>query len=233
MNFDSTFMQNLDSEYRDITGLKDRRYFSIFYSQVKPSKTLILGYNPGGDPRNWDESALSSRGFYENREHEYVDTNFPTSLRMRDYLLKSGLVNRVDEIRDIPKINLIFRRSRNMNELPVPPRQALAEAKPFVERIIKNVNPELIVCEGKSTLDRFESLYCGTKEQEVDGRAVFTPNGRHNALIYRADRAHVNCLARSCMLVGIGHPSKYSARVEWRDVLKNSRNLLSEMGLAQ
>jgi hypothetical protein len=226
MNFNSAFMRNLDLEYRDFSGLNERRYYSIFYSQIKPSKILLLGYNPGGDPANWDESALASPSFYENREHEYVDTNFPTSLGMRSYLLGSSLVKSVDEIRDIPKINLIFRRSRNMNELPISPRQALVEAQPFVEQIIETVCPELIICEGKSTLDKFEDLYCEKMEQEVDGRTVFTPNGRHNALIYRADRATVNCLGRSCLLVGIGHPSKYSSRGEWKYVLENTRNLL-------
>jgi hypothetical protein len=227
MKFDIAFMRNLDSEYRDFSGLNERRFYSIFYSQIKPSKTLILGYNPGGDPENWDESALASPSFYEKHEHEYVDTNFPTSLGMRNYLLGSRLVDSVDQIRDIPKINLIFRRSRNMNELSISPRQALAEAQPFVEKIIDTVCPDLIICEGKSTLDKFEALYCKKMKQEVDGKTVFTPNGQHNALIYRADKATVNCLGRSCLLIGIGHPSKYSSRGEWKYVLENTRKLLS------
>ena len=227
MNIATDFMRSLDSQYRESTGLRERRYYSIFYSLVEPSKTLIIGFNPGGDPATWNESALASRSFYENREHEYVDTDFPTSVGMRDFLLGSGIVATVEEIRDIPKINLIYRRSRNMNELPITPRQAVLEAHPYVEKIIQRVSPELIICEGKSTLDKFEAFYCGKTDQEVDGQTVFTPNGRHNALIYRADRATVKCLEKPCILVGIGHPSKYSSRSEWQSVLDNTRNLLS------
>lgn len=227
MNIDTEFMRSLDSQYRESTGLRERRYYSIFYSLVEPSKILILGFNPGGDPATWSESALASRSFYENREHEYVDTDFPTSVGMRDFLLGSGIVETVEEIRDIPKINLIFRRSRNMNELPITPRQAVLEAQPYIEKIIQRVSPELIICEGKSTLDKFEAFYCGKTDQEVDGQTVLTPNGRHNALIYRADRATVKCIEKPCILVGIGHPSKYSSRSEWQSVLDNTRNLLS------
>jgi hypothetical protein len=34
-------------------------------------------------------------------------------------------------------------------------------------------------------------------------------------------------MEKSCLLVGIGHPPKYSSRSEWQSELDNTRNLLS------
>ena len=219
----SNFMKQLDANYRRETGLEERRYYSIFYSRIVPSDVVLIGWNPCGNPETWDPSVLASQSWYENGEHEVVDTDFPNSVGMREFLVSTGIADDQEEIRSIPKTNLIFRRSRDQNSLGLPAGKAAREAQKYVERILSEVQPELIVCEGKTTLEKFEHLYCSDIEIRIDGKAVYTPNGRSSALIYRADKATVNCLGQKCHLIGIGHPSKYATRAEWRDVLANSK----------
>lgn len=86
--------------------------------------------------------------------------------------------------------------------------------------------------EGTTTLDEFEARYCTDVHRCVDGSVIKTPNGKHEAAIYRADRASVQCLRRSVALVGLGHPSKYSRRVVWSNVIARSRDVIAE-ALAQ
>lgn len=220
-------MARLDQEYRSATGLNERRHYSIFYSQIDPSPVLILGFNPGGNPDTWDESALASTSFYENGEHEYVDCHYPIAVSMRQFLKDIGLINSDEEIRPIPKTNIVFRRSRSMDGLKISDTQAIEEAKPVLDQIIKRVAPTTIIFEGISTKKHFEKHYCEEVEKEIDNINVETPNGRYNARIYMADRARLTDSGRKVLLLGIGHPSKYSGRAEWRDVVSASRNLLS------
>ena len=77
---ETDLMKELDSEYRDRSGLTERRHYSIFYSRIPPSPLMILGINPGGNPATWtmpadaDEfcSASVTRG----------ERSFPTSVRL-------------------------------------------------------------------------------------------------------------------------------------------------------
>jgi hypothetical protein len=221
------FMQSLDQAYREHSGLQERRFYSIFYSRVEPSDIMVLGYNPGGDPDHWDESLLASRSFYENNEHEYVDCHYPLAVAMKAFL-KSVLGFENDaQVRSVPKTNLIFRRSRSQDVLALRPAAALDEARPFVEQIICRVRPRAILFEGTVTLDQFEKLYCDSVSRFLDGPSVTTPNGRNQAAIFRLDRAHVRCLDREVALIGLGHPSKYSGRVEWRQVVTRASNAIA------
>ena len=64
-------------------------------------------------------------------------------------------------------------------------------------------------------------------EEEVDGKNISTPNGRNMARIYRADQARVIPIDSSALLLGIGHPSKYSKRKEeWASVIELSKQIV-------
>lgn len=98
---------------------------------------------------------------------------------------------------------------------------------PFVQEIIARVQPYVIIFEGTVTLDKFEASYCTSVAQFIDGVRITTPNGRNAATIYRSDRAFVRCLRRDVTLIGLGHPSKYSTRMEWTDVIASARNTIA------
>src|SRR5713226_10424021 len=84
-------------------------FFKIFYSDIRPAPIAIVGLNPGGDPLRPPHFAASR--FYENNEHDYVDCSYRIAGRMRDFLLRSGIAPALDDIRAIPKLNVIFHRS--------------------------------------------------------------------------------------------------------------------------
>lgn len=232
METTAQFMRRLDSEYRAQTGLTERRHYSIFYSQVEPSPVLVLGFNPAGAPEMWDESVLASPSFYEGREHEYVDCNYPIAIVMRRYLIEVFSLADEECIRSIPKTNLIFRRSSSQDGLALRERDGIIEAMPFLEQILMRVRPKVIICEGMSTLRHFEGHYCEVEDTEVDSVCVTTPNGRKSARIYRADRARLICTGVPSLVVGIGHPSRFGRRAEWSNVIANSKALLREVRVA-
>ena len=221
------FMKRLDKEYRKKTKICERRFYSIFFSQVNPSPIMILGYNPGGDPKNWDESKLASTSFYENGEHEYVDCCYPIACVMNKFL-KKVLDIENERIRAIPKTNLIFRRSRSVKYLPLKESDAINEAKPILEQILRRVKPDVIICEGFLTLRNFQKHYCSVHCEKIDGESVDVPNGIHFAPIYRADRAFLSSTGKYVKLLGIGHPSRFGSRPEWNEVIQLSRNFLAE-----
>jgi hypothetical protein len=222
------FMQELDERFRAASGLKERRYYSIFYSSIQRSPLLILGWNPGGNPENWDEAQLASRTFYENGEHEYVDCHYKLAVAMRGLLMSVLGMSNAEEIRSIPKSNLIYRRSTGQGTLPLNERAALDECRPFVEEVLLRVSPSHILLEGMTTLEAFESIYCREVAKELDGASIVTPNGARQARIYRADSAHVRCLGKLVTLIGLGHPSKFSSRREWAEVIRRTRSMLEE-----
>lgn len=227
------FMQKLDADYRAASGLTERRLYSIFYSRVAPSHVMVIGYNPGGDPDHWDESLLASRSFYENGEHEYVDCHYPLAVAMRRFLTATFSLDSVEQIREIPKTNLIFRRSPGQDSLTLRPAAALDEARPFVEKIIQRVQPHAILFEGTVTLDQFERIYCEDVSRFQDGPPVTTPNGRNHATIFRLDSGHVRCLGRRVTLIGLGHPSKYAGRAEWHEVIARARRVIGDIDRAE
>jgi hypothetical protein len=225
---DSSFMQLLDERFRAASGLRERRDYSIFYSSIQPSLLMILGWNPGGNPETWDESQLASKTFYENGEHEYVDCHYRLAVAMRSFLVTVLDLSSPEAIRSIPKSNLIFRRSTGQGTLPLNERAALEECRPFVQELISRVSPSHIILEGMTTLDAFAATYCSEISTDVDGATVVTPNGAHQARIYRADSVLVECLGKRVTLIGIGHPSKFAGRRQWAEVIQRARALLLE-----
>lgn len=69
-------MADSDRRYRIKSGLTERRHYSVFYSRIDPADAIVLGINPGGDPRTWTAELLASQSLYENWEHEYVDCRY-------------------------------------------------------------------------------------------------------------------------------------------------------------
>jgi len=220
-------MLSIDQRYRAASNLTERRFYSIFYSGIFPCKWMVIGFNPGGDPDTWHESALASRSFYENDEHEYVDCHYPLAVAMRAFLIDVLNLGSVNAVRHIPKTNLIFRRSRGQDYLGIRKSDAIHEARPFLEEIIKAVSPEAIFFEGMTTLNEFERAYCASTRRNIDGRVIETPNGRNSACVYRYDIARVVCLGKSIKLIGLGHPSKYAKRIEWPTVVSCAKAALA------
>jgi len=63
-------------EYRQLSGLSDPLLYKIFYSRIDPAPLLVLGINPGGAPDHPEAIISASDGYFENREHDYVDCRY-------------------------------------------------------------------------------------------------------------------------------------------------------------
>jgi hypothetical protein len=46
MTTTTLWMRDLEARYRQASGLRDRLYYTVFYSQVRPAPLLILGWKP-------------------------------------------------------------------------------------------------------------------------------------------------------------------------------------------
>ncbi|MGA9599958.1 MAG: hypothetical protein WBS22_06840 [Methylocystis sp.] len=230
-------MRNIESEYRAATRLHDRGAYKIFYSHVHPFPLLALGQNPAGETNGADLTA--SDAFFENWEHDFVRfrhclRQYPLAGPMCDLLEQSLDTKSEDVLRQVPVTNVIFRRAQNLGPvlktLNLTEKDAVEEARPFVERILKIVNPHCILFFSNKAYKLFIRYYCRLNDLSInESNKVFTPNGRNEACIFFRSRGIVHALGREIEFVMVGHPSKYSTRPEWSDVTGRFRSTLQSL----
>lgn len=215
-------MKEIDVAFRKASGILERRYYKIYYSHIHPFPLLVLGQNPGGETDGTDLSASDT--YFENWEHDYVcfrnNSQYTLAKPMCDLLSAVLQTNSVDVLRQIPATNLIFRRSRDTKSLDLSTDKAAAESAPFLRQIIEIVNPCAILIISSTAYKLFKKFHCEHGSViEAGAPKVFTPNGKSNACIYLSAQARVIGLNRMVPLLITGHPSKYSGRSEWPQVL--------------
>lgn len=216
-------MKEIDAAFRGASGLSERRYYKIYYSHIHPFPLLVLGQNPGGETDGTDLAA--SNTYYENWEHDYVcfrnNPQYTLARPMCNLLAAALQTNAVDVLRQIPATNIIFRRSRNTKALDLNTDKAAAESAPFLRQIIEIVNPSAILLISSTAYKLFKKFHCDQKSvSESAAPQIFTPNGRSNACIYLSAHAWVHGLNKVVPLFVTGHPSKYSGRSEWLQVVE-------------
>lgn len=219
-------MQEIDLAYRTASGLADRRYYKIYYSHIHPFPLLVLGQNPGGETNGTDLAASDS--FFENWEHDYLrfrnDSRYALARPMCALLAASLETNFIDVLRQVPATNVIFRRSRNTKLLNLSTTNAAREAAPFLREILDAVNPRVVLLISKTAYDLFVRFHCQENSVKEDSEPkIYTPNGKSDACIYLAATAHVLGIEQRVALLMVGHPSKYSRRIEWPQVVSSLR----------
>jgi uracil-DNA glycosylase len=228
------FMATLDRDFRDATGIRERRHYKIFYSHVHPFPLLVLGQNPGGASDGTDLCA--SDGFYENWEHDYVHFRADARYRLAgpacDLLASALGASSPEELRRIPASNVIFRRSRNTAGLRLSPARAAEESKPFVERLLQAVDPKAILFFSGGAFDLFMKHHALARSWRPEpAPAITTPNGRSEACLFKEGVARVPTLGREVSLIMVGHPSKYGSRAEWPAVTSALGEAFRRIGL--
>lgn len=230
---ETKFMKELDRQYRERSGLTERRYYSIFYSRIPSSPLMILGINPGGNPTTWT-MPMGADEFCSAWQHDYVDERYEIQAVMQPLLRKVLGVN--DGIlRRIPKTNMVFRRSQGVSKFKeqqsgMTMDAALQEAAPTLEKIVRRVSPKAIIFEGLEALSMFNRTF-GTGDlgsSLVD--PVTTPNGRHRALIYSVYELRTSILPEPILACALAHPSKYARRVEFRTAETDMTTRLAPIG---
>ncbi len=183
--------------------LRHDRYFKIFYSHITTAQLAIVGLNPGGNPSDTEDPESASK-LYERGEHDYVDCGYRLATVMRRRLIEARVVESVDALRRIPKINVIFHRSETIDDLGGA-GEALRMAGPFVLQILEAVSPEVVISEGFDTVSRLAKQQ-GWKAEIV--REHVPSRLREFSLTGPSWKPSVRVLA-------LAHPS--SARVRWSD----------------
>ncbi len=228
-------MRAIDERYKQATGLSSRPYYKIFYSHIHEFPLLVLGQNPGGETDGTD--LVASEGYFENWEHDYVcfrhNSRYALALPICQLLASALNTDSTESLRQVPATNVIFRRSRNTNSLNLSPTKAAAEAEPFLSEIVGLVGPAAVLLISKMAYDLFTKFHClpGSVVEETESR-ILTPNGRSNACIYQSAVGFVTTLGRATPLLMVGHPSKYSSRIEWPSVMEALSRALKDLGIS-
>jgi hypothetical protein len=212
MTADVDFMRTLETDYRQVSGLKNRSEYKIFYGQVFPVTILTLGLNPAGTPEGTSEDgtrrkdgsrASASASYFEQMENDILDCEWPENTGLRKLLLP--LVGN-DQARfrcEIVKSNIAFRRSGEVRDIDL--AAAEEEAVPFIEKIIDRVKPRLIVLTGVG-LDRFLRLYAG--EGRPLSETIRDPGVKH--VVFAAAAARMRSADRETVVVQVAHASQFS-----------------------
>jgi hypothetical protein len=190
-------------------------YFSVFYSDIRPSRVAITGLDPGGDP---DEPATVScvSKYYKADEHEYVDNSYRLATRMRQLLLSSGIVGNVEEIRAIPKFNVIFHRSRSWEPDAFDQSTARDLARCAVAQILVEIAPRIILIEGYQALTQF------TKQQSL------TVQNQRTLISSRLKVATIDLNGARTKLVVLAHPTGYRwSGTDWDRAIEQIRTEVS------
>lgn len=231
-------MARLETEFRKVSGLTDRRFYKIFYSAIAPAPLLVLGFNPGGETDGTDLNA--SESFYEKWEHDYVDFRgygdaYKLAGRAYDTLTEALQTSSEDDIRRIPATNVMFRRSRRSSRLGLPDSAAVRESAPVLAEIMRAVDPVAILIFGAKAFDAFLGGHCvrSSLVEDAEQPQIFTRNGTYPARMFRSTSAHVTALGRDVPLLVVGHPSTYADRREvWREVVAALRDELVRLGVS-
>jgi hypothetical protein len=223
-------MQDIARRYQNVSGLSERRFYSIFFSRIDPSEALVVGIKPGGDPSKWSESELASQSFYENWEHEYVDCDYPIQRAMLPLLMEVFGISK-EEVRKIPKSNLAFRRASSVEtfkfEQGITLDEAQREAKPFLEEMISFISPKIILLEGITTFDFFRANYCQGKVDQNLGIPIYTQHRGRQVRIFFGEKLFVNCLGREIPVIAVGHPSYFASKPEWVKVIRRIKEIVA------
>jgi len=228
-------MRSIDDSYCSTSGLSARGDYKIFYSHIHPFPLLVLGLNPGGASDG--PNLVASDSYFEQWEHDYPrfrETVGYALARPICQLLSTALATKsVDALRQVPATNVIFRRSKSINDLSTTQMAGAKEAKVAIERIIQVVDPLVILFISKTAYDLFTKIHClrGTVSEE-ESSIIRTPNGVNSACIFLRARGFVNVVSRSVELLTVGHPSRYAVRGDWASVTSALRSTLEELGVS-
>lgn len=135
----------------------------IFYSPVKKSDLLILGFNAGGTDF-YEKQEFENNTHHLKDNHEYLTENYPIAKVQRKILGTKLIENSV-------KTNLIFLRTKNIddyNKLDRSLRNKLVNfSKKYIPKIITNTDPKLILIEGIATFDLFCKMFDVKQEKSI------------------------------------------------------------------
>ena len=194
------YWKELQDKYPQYSSLW-RSGFSVFYSPVSQNpQFMLIGINPGGDERCFDETRDSKIPL----EHEYFKEDYPLAEIMRDIFKRAGLEQ---ELRQSVKTNLNFFRSKSEEQWSEIETNLKKEIESFCEKRVKEfievAKPRVIFCEAFSVLERLLKIL----NQETSQLRIAHRSSKPSDRLYRLYQSfefkdfYVNGI------IGITHPT--------------------------
>lgn len=220
-------MRTLEEEFRNTSGLPNRATYKIFYGQIKPAPILTLGINPGGSPaeisadgtqQSNGAKASSSSGYFENNENDILDCEWRENSGLRALLFPFVANDSVRFRAEIVKSNLAFRRSAKKKDIDI--EAAIAEAAPYLGRIVERVCPRLVVLTGvaiQTFIDRFATT-----------AKILAPIERDpgvKQVVFAASRVSLRHTGKDATVIQVAHASQFSWTYTKYNVARRSLEL--------
>lgn len=195
-----------------VLNLKGRCFYSTLNTLCQ-GKYYILGYNPGGNPDNYEQNIFEDfQQWPQTMMNAYLDEEWGSKIG------QAPLQKNVQVLCDTLKVdtgevfaaNLIFAASENMKKL----KGCVADDfKPVHEAIINIIQPEVIFTFGMATYREFKRLFSFDEKAAV----ACSKYQKLNWKCYLSER-QIN--KKEIMLVGFPHFSFYPLRndkkiLEW------------------
>lgn len=195
-NYD--LMRDIDRRYQEVSGLRSRAFYSIFYGPLLPSRLLMINANPGGSPTSYRIVDV------EAGEHEYIEgrQSGATTRNGAEMLMHIASSSDPESLRGVQVLNRYFRRSPGVEKSSE--RAHMAEARPFLTELINHIRPEAILFGGDAGVDIFARAHGGAAE---GGTPIKGPNGSNEATYFREYELHLPEY-RTIPAYGVYHPSK-------------------------
>lgn len=234
---DAIWMHDLEKRYREVSGLRNRAEYKIYYSPVRRADILLLGINPGGNPADMDPDGVrilsdpNARGaasttYYENDEHDLLDCDWRETI-VRDLLTDILGGNQAAIRTQVVKTNLAFRRSPGTDDFKalhgMTVKRGYHEAAPFLGEIFDRVCPRLVILEG-SILDDFKRIVGSVNARIIDDVIETLHRGRLTDL-YRAEECDLANGGR-LVVVKLAHPSYHGEKYQSHKLGEKIRNLI-------
>jgi uracil-DNA glycosylase len=152
------FVEDFRSD--EATEKKVDKYYKgvqVFFSPlIFQPRIMFIGINPGAGFYNWEKRLVKRYSPLVNNEYYYSD--YRLAKQTQKLFELSGLGK--EELKNTVKINCFFFASKNQKELyqmlsHLESKEVYSKSARWTDQLVDLIQPEIIICEGKSAFDRF------------------------------------------------------------------------------
>jgi hypothetical protein len=192
-------VENFVIEYANI--LEESGVFKgtqiLFSNLIYKPKFLFIGINPGPGYFNHNNGEKVKR-YIPLEKLEYIDENYDYTLaeESKDLFEKANCLNLLS---NAMKTNCCFFSTTNEPELTILLKKIMHNGRPniyreveaWTKRIIEMVEPEIIICEGKSAFNKVAEKIFDQNKTWDDGYGYFKSNNNIHVLGYERSYSNI------------------------------------------
>ena len=164
----------------------------LFSPLIHKPKVMFIGINPGAGFFNWKKQPVKRYSPLENNEYYYSD--YRLAQQTKKLFELSGLGQ--EELKNTVKTNCFYFATNNQKELyqmlsHLKPKDVYAKSARWTDQLVDLVDPEIIICEGKSAFDEFiknKGVYSKMRSENV----LYTTLGNKKVLGYKRNFSNIS-----------------------------------------